>query len=64
MSIRSAPEEEVWQREVASWEYLKTGDLQSYLSLLHDDVVAWPSRRPMPAGKDAIFQHLVAMLPA
>ena len=64
MSTRSTPEDEVWEREVASWEHLKVGDLRSYLSLLHDDVVAWPSHRSAPVNKDAIFQHLVAMLPA
>jgi hypothetical protein len=54
----------VWAREVACWEHLKAGDLTSFLSLFHDDVMAWPGGRPKPVDKNAIFQHLVAILPA
>ena len=61
---RGQPEQEVWKREVVSWEYLQSGDLTSYLALLHDGVMAWPISRAAPVGKDAIFQHLVAILPA
>jgi ketosteroid isomerase-like protein len=64
MATRSAPEQEVWERELASWERLKAADLTGYLSLLHDDVMVWPTDRPAPIDKDGIFQHLVAMLPA
>ena len=61
--MRGASEQEVWEQEVASWEYLKAADLTSYLALLHDDVMAWPDGRSAPLGKNAIFQHLVAILP-
>ena len=61
--MRGASEQEVWEQEVASWEYLKAADLTSYLALLHDDVMAWPDGRSAPVGKNAIFQHLVAILP-
>ncbi len=61
--MRSPSEQDVWAQEVASWEYLKAADLTSYLALLHDDVMAWPDGRSAPLGKNAIFQHLVAILP-
>ena len=64
MTTRGAAEQEVWEREVACWEHLKAGDLKSFLSLIHDDVMAWPNGRPAPVDKNAIFQHLVAILPA
>ena len=63
MATRSAPEQEVWDREVATWERLKAADLTGFLSLLHDHVMVWPGDRPTPMNKDAVFQHLVAMLP-
>jgi hypothetical protein len=31
--------DEVWSQEVAYWEYLKTANLDSYMSLWHEDVV-------------------------
>src|SRR5262245_52127784 len=63
MTPRGAAEQEVWEREVASWEHLRAGDVKSFLSLFHDDVTAWPDGRPTPVDKNAIFQHLVAILP-
>ena len=61
--MRGPSEQDVWAQEVASWEYLKAADLTSYLALLHDDVMTWPDGRSAPLGKNAIFQHLVAILP-
>ena len=43
---------------------MKAADLRGFLALLHDHVRVWPSDRPEPMNKDAVFQHLVAMLPA
>jgi len=63
MTPRGAAEHEVWEREVASWEHLRAGDVKSFLSLFHDDVTAWPDGRPTPVDKNASFQHLVAILP-
>ena len=64
MTPQSAPELEVRDREVASWQRLEAADLTGYLSLLHDDVMMRPGDRPSPVGKNGIFQHLVAMLPS
>src|SRR5262245_9337066 len=63
MTPRGPSEQDVWAQEVASWEFLKAGDLTSYLGLLHEDVMAWPDGRSAPLGKNAIFQLLVAILP-
>ena len=64
MTTRGVAEQEVWEREVASWEHLKAGDVKSFLSLFHEDVMSWPDGRPRPVDKNAIFQHLVAILPS
>ncbi len=64
MPIRSAEEEELWGQEVASWDYLRTGNLRGYLSLLHDDVMAWPRHASAPMNKDAILQHTLALIVA
>lgn len=64
MAERSGAEDELWAQEQASWNYLKVGNLQGHLSLLHDDVMAWPQHASAPMNKDAIFQHILAMIPA
>jgi ketosteroid isomerase-like protein len=46
----------LWSREVAYWEYAKAADLTSYLSLWHEDVVAWPNNQPSPIDKDSLRQ--------
>ena len=62
MPTRSAAEEELWGQELASWDYLKAGNLRGYLSLLHNDVMAWPRHASAPMNKDAIFQHTLAII--
>ena len=64
MAARSAEEEELWSCEVASWDSLKAGNLRGHMSLLHDDVVAWPSHASAPMNKDAIVQHTLALFSA
>ena len=64
MAGRSGAEEELWRQEQASWDYLKMGDLRGYLSLLHNDVMAWPRHASAPMNKDAIFQHTLPMISA
>ena len=64
MPTRSAAEDELWGQEVASWDYLKAGNLRGYLSLLHDDVLAWPRHASSPMNRDAIFQYTVAQISA
>lgn len=62
MPARSPAEEELWAQEVASWDYLKAGNLRGHLSLLHDEVLGWPRHAAAPMNKDEIFQHLVARI--
>jgi uncharacterized protein (TIGR02246 family) len=64
MAARSAAEEELWRQEQSSWDHLKAGNLRGYLSLLHDDVMAWPRHASAPMNKDAIFQHVLPMISA
>src|SRR5262245_45447557 len=64
MSTRSADEEELWRREVASWDYLRAGNLKGHLSLLHDDAMAWPHHASAPMNKEAILQRTLAMIAA
>lgn len=64
MEPRSAAEEELWGQEQASWDYLKAGNLRAHLSLLHNDVMAWPRHASAPMNKDALFQHVLPMISA
>ena len=47
----STPEQEVWQLELASWNHLRAGDLDAYMSLFHEDVVGWPNNQAAPLNK-------------
>lgn len=52
MTVEQNLLDELWNREVAYWDYAKAADLTSYLSLWHEDVVAWPNNQPTPINKD------------
>jgi len=45
---KSAAEQEVWDLEHASWNYLRAGDLDGYMSLFHESVVGWPNNQVKP----------------
>lgn len=62
MATRSPAEDELWRQEVASWDYLRSGNLRAYLSLLHSAVTAWPRHAAVPLDKDAIFQRLLPQI--
>jgi ketosteroid isomerase-like protein len=64
MTTRSNLEDEVWSQEVAYWDYLKAGDLDSFRSLWHEDVIAWPNNQSSPMNKDGIYQLVVGILAA
>ena len=50
----SAREQEVWRFEEDYWKYVKARDLESYLSLWHEDFVGWPGFSTKPVRKDSI----------
>ena len=56
--------DEVWNQEVAYWEYLRTDDLESFLSLWHDDVVGWPNNYGEPTDKAGIHQLMSGLVDA
>ncbi len=48
---------EVWELEAAYWEYVQSGDVDSYLTLWHEDFIGWPCAAGLdshPAGKSTI----------
>lgn len=53
MSTSSA-EEQVWELELASWNYLKSGDIDGYMSLFDDAAVGWPNNQPKPLDKNGL----------
>ncbi len=55
-------EEQVWNIELASWDYLKSGDLERYMSLFHEEVVAWPNNQPKPLNKDGLRALMAGIL--
>jgi hypothetical protein len=40
--------------EEAYWRYVKSGDVESYLSLWHEDFVGWPCLTTHPMSKENI----------
>jgi hypothetical protein len=64
MNVRQNSEDEVWSQEVAYVEYLMTADLDSYLSLLHEDFMGWPNNLPAPLNKHNSHQFLTESLSA
>ena len=64
MTARPDLEDEVWSQEVAYWEYRKAADLDSYLSLWHEDVIGWPNNQSSPMNKDGIHQVVAGKLAA
>lgn len=62
MTTKSNLEDEVWNQEVAYWEYIKTADLDSFRSLWHDDVIGWPNNKSSPMNKDGIYQLVAGIL--
>jgi len=47
-------EQAVWQLEEYYWRYVKTGDVDAYIELWHDDFVGWPCFEWEPARKGDI----------
>ena len=64
MPGRSAAEDELWNQEVTCWDFLKSGTLRSHLSLLHNDISAWPHHAFAPVNKEGIFQYLLPRIAA
>ena len=49
----SDTEKEIWQLEEKYWECWIKGDMESYLSLLHEDFLGWASSLEVPGDKKA-----------
>jgi len=47
-------EKAVWQLEEDYWRYVSTGNIDSYVTLWHDDFVGWPCFEWTPARKGDI----------
>ncbi len=46
-------EKQIWELEEKYWEYWIKGDIEDYLSLLHEDFIGWPSSLEMPGDKNS-----------
>jgi ketosteroid isomerase-like protein len=51
----SPAEQEVWDRELSYWEARKTGNLEAFMALWHDDFAGWPLRDASPIGKSNVL---------
>ncbi len=51
--IQADIEKKIWQLEEQYWEYWVEGDIDGYMSLLHEDFLGWPSSSVSPADKRA-----------
>ena len=54
--VQAQFENEVWSLEQDYWKYVKAADVDSFLSLWHEDVIAWPNNKSMPVNKEGILQ--------
>ena len=62
MTTRLSFEDEVWRYEEAYWGYARAADVDGFLSLWHEDGIAWYSSQSLPSDKEGFRQH-VALLP-
>ena len=51
-------EKQIWQLEATYWKYWIKGDLESYLSLLHEGFIGWPSSLEKPRDKSAVLEFV------
>jgi ketosteroid isomerase-like protein len=54
-------EKEVWNLEIAYWEYVKSNDIPSYRSLWDERFVGWPGFSEMPLGKANIHEWVAEL---
>jgi len=47
-------ERAVWQLEEDYWRYVRTGDVETYVQLWHEDFVGWPCHSKTPSDKSGI----------
>lgn len=47
-------ETQIWNLERAYWDYVKSGDLEKYRALWHEQFLGWPFTSSAPARKDHI----------
>lgn len=51
---RTTDEQAVWNLEEDYWRYVKAGDVDSYITLWHEDFVGWPCHTATPSDKSGI----------
>jgi ketosteroid isomerase-like protein len=44
----------VWSLEDDYWRFVKAGDLETYLTLWHQDFIGWPCYTDRPVGKSGV----------
>jgi hypothetical protein len=55
-------EKHIWQLEEKYWQYWVDGDIEGYMSLLHDDFLGWPSSLEAPGDKTAAREFVINYL--
>ncbi len=50
--------DEIWTLEEQYWQYVEAGDIESYITLWHDDFVGWPCSNLHPSGVENIADWL------
>ena len=56
----SDDEQAIWNLEHAYWHYAQENDLTRYLTLWHEDVLAWPAPYMTPAHKEHIADWITS----
>lgn len=57
----AADEAAVWKLEETYWEYVKSNDVEGYLTLWDDRFVGWPGFSDAPIGKERIHEWILPL---
>jgi len=60
----STTEKEVWSMEETYWHFVASGDIESYMTLWHEDFVGWPRGSEQPVNKEGLIRQVKAAIEA
>jgi ketosteroid isomerase-like protein len=55
----SAIQKEIWQMEERAWWAMEQGDIDGYLNIFSEDLIAWPTWTKEPVTKGYIRKNLI-----
>jgi ketosteroid isomerase-like protein len=59
----SAEQKEVWSSVTAYWDEYAAGDVDGFLSYMHEDYSGWGYEQPLPTGKESSRKWMAYAIP-